>query len=286
MALERVAADQQRQGVPLPDPDIAWISTDASGRALATTRDGRAFLSTPITGLGGPGWRAVIRATPATGTLPGPFAFGTLTNDGSRAAFVAADYGTNRGFDVAIVDTATGTTVTVPIARPAEGAPPAWIGDRLVLLTRERGDGAGVTILDPTTGSLTDGPGPVGGSGRATLSGGWTGRIAGLAVSADGSTVAVGGASDQQIEIGPAAAWLAGAPTEMVAVPLEPDAQGGRTLAWLALGPTGGQLAIVRTNADGDAVGVTVHTARGQWRAGPPIALPVGAVRAVVAWLP
>jgi dipeptidyl aminopeptidase/acylaminoacyl peptidase len=286
MGLELVAADGRRRTVPLPDPDVAWISTDTSGRILATTRGGGAFLSEPITGLAGPTWRALGSGLPNAGPLPGPMSFGTLSPDGSRAAFVAADYGANRGFDVVIVDLATGTTSSIPIARPAEGAPPAWVGNRLVLLTRERGDAAGVTLLDPATGSLVDGPGPAEGSGSSPASDAWIGRIAGLTVSADGSTVAVGSAPGDRIEIGPAAPWLAQRPAELASVPLEPDVDGGRSFAWLALSPDGERLAVVRTDADGEAVDVTIHTADDGWRAGPPVRLPPGANRAVVAWLP
>jgi hypothetical protein len=281
MVLELVSPDGQRRGLPLPDPDIAWISTDTTGRALITTRAGRAFLSRPITRPGDPSWRA-LQVTASRGAPP--VSFGTLSPDGSRAAFVAADYATTLGFEVVIVDTTSGATARIQVPRPAEGAPPAWVGDRLVVLTRERGDAVGVTIVDPADGSLATGPGPGDGSGPPPPSGAWTGRIAALSFSADGSTVAV--ADDDRIEIGRAGPWLVGSATELAAVRLAAGRDGSRSLAWLALAADGARLAIVRTNADGDASAVTVHAARDGWQTQTPIELPAGAVRAVVAWLP
>lgn len=284
MVLELVSADRQRRRLPLPDPDVAWISTDTTGRALITTRGGRAFLSGRITGPGDPSWRALD--VEASAAAPGPMSFGTLNPDGSRVAFVAADYATTRGFEVVIVDTTGGATARIQVPRPAEGAPPAWVGDRLVVLTRERGDAAGVTILDPAAGSLVTGPGPADEFGTSLPSGAWTGRIAALSFSADGSKVAVAAADDDRIEIGPAVPWLAGTTAGLAPVRLAPGPDGSRSFAWLALAADGTRLAIVRTNADGDASAVTVHEARDGWQAQAQIELPAGAVRAVVAWLP
>lgn len=284
LVLELVSADRQRRRLPLPDPDVAWISTDTTGRALITTRAGRAFLSEPLTGAGDSSWRALEVAAP--GAAPGPMSFGTLSPDGSRAAFVAADYATTRGFEVVMVDMASGATARLRVPRPAEGAPPVWVGDRLVVLTRERGDAAGVTILDPADGSLATGPGPADETGAAVPSGAWSGRITALSISADGSRVAVAVADDDRIEIGPAGPWVAGTTAELSSVRLAPGPDGSRSLAWLTLAADGARLAIMRTNADGDASAVTVHAARDGWQAQMQIALPDGAVRAVVAWLP
>ena len=134
----------------------------------------------------------------------------------------------------------------MPVARPAEGAPPTWIGDRLVVLTRERGDAPGVTLLDPLTGSTADGPGPAGGSSSPGTLDGWTGRIAGLSLSADGATVAVASSADGPIEIRPADDWLAGRTTDADLVELDPDADGSTSFAWLAASPDGRRLAVVR----------------------------------------
>jgi hypothetical protein len=285
MGLERIS-DDGRSPLALPDPDVAWISTDRTGRVLATTRHGRAFLSDPIAPGRAPAWRRLVPTGLGPTTPAAPLAFGTLTEDGSRAAFIAADFRTGLPFDVVIVETAGGAATDHPVPRPADGAPPAWFGVRLVVLTRERGDAAGATILDPATDRLTDGPGPPGPSSGPAPAPGWSGSIAALSVAADGSRLAVGATGDGRIEIHPAGPWLARAATPPAVVVLDPDADRSRGFAWLALAPDGDRLAVVRTDADGDAVVVAIRRASDEWRAALRMTLPAGAIRAVVAWLP
>jgi hypothetical protein len=289
MGLEWVGAG--RGPLALPDPDVAWISTDRAGRVLATTRDGRAFIADRVVPGHRPVWRPLVPAGPSRASPPptmpaAPLAFGTLTGDGSRAAFVAAEFAAGSSFEVVIVETTEGAMTVDPIARPADGAPPAWLGDRLVVLTRERGDAPGATILDPTTGRVTDGPGPPAGRSGSSPDTEWSGPIAGLAVSADGSRVAVGASADGRVEIHPAVPWFAGAATRPAVVRLDPEVDGSREFSWLALAPGGDRLAVVRTNADGDAAGVEIRTAADDWRTTDRLVLPAGAIRAVVAWLP
>lgn len=285
MSLERIDGGG-RSPLALPDADVAWISTDRTGRVLATTRDGRAFLSDSIAPGRTPTWRRLVPTGLGPTTAAAPLAFGTLTEDGSTAAFLAADFRTSLPFDIAIVETVGGAATEHPIPRPADGAPPVWFGDGLVVLTRERGDAAGTTILDPATDRLTEGPGPPAPGSDPSPMLGWSGPIAALSVAADGSRLAVGTTGDGRIEIHPAARWLVRAATRPVVVMLDPDVDGSRGFAWLALAPEGDRLAVVRTDADGDAVAVTVHQAQDDWRAALRIALPAGAARAVVAWLP
>ncbi len=288
LALELVAADGRRRPVPMPDPDAAWISADEKGQVLVTTRAGRAFMSGPISDVREPSWRAfaVDGAGPQASPHMAPISFGVLSPDGRRAAFLAADFGTSRGFELLVVDAVAGGATAIPIARPAEGAPPSWIDHRVVVLTRERADGAGVTIVDPDGGNAVDGPGPVDGTGPTPPNAGWTGRIAGLALSADGSTVAVAAVGDSRIGIAPAGQWLARQPVALAAGPPATGADGGGSFAWLALSRDGSRLAVVRTDIDGDATGVTVHAGADDWQTEAPIALPAEANRAVVAWLP
>ena len=285
VTLELVDGSGARAALPLPDADVAWVSTDRTGRALVTTRHGRAYRSAPIEPTGGdPAWRRVM-PTGIEATLPAPLAFGTLDAGGSRAAFVAADFGSNGPFQVVVVAIPGGAARAIPVHRPAEGAPPAWIGDRLAVLTRERGDAPGVTLVDPATGALTDGPGPAGGSwppGQVA----WTGRIAGLSVSADGTTIAVAQRADGPIEIRPAADWLSGRPPVAEQIDLEPDPTGSTSFAWLAASPDGRRLAVVRADEDGDAAAVEVYAAIAGWGRTARISLPLGALRATVAWLP
>ena len=289
MALQWIAGDL-RTPIALADPDVAWISTDLAGRVLTTTRSGRAFLSGPLVPGREPTWRRLAIRVGDGATLPGPPSFGTLAPDGSQAAFLAADFASGGPFDVLVVDvpggSADGTSRALPVARPAEGAPPSWLDDRLVLLTRERGDAAGVTVLDPATGRVADGPGPPSPASTGPPRSGWSGPIAALSIAADGSSLAVAEGFDGPVEIHLARPWLADEPNEPAAVPLCPEPDGGGGLAWLALDETGQRLAIVRTDADGDATEVTVHEAALGWAESRRIALPAGSVRAVVAWLP
>jgi hypothetical protein len=286
MTLEIVGGTGAREAVPLPDADVAWISTDAAGRALATTRDGRAYRSAKIVAGRDPTWRR-LQPTGIDPATPGaPLSFGTLAPDGTQAAFIAASYGSNGPFRVVVVALPGPAALAVSVARPAEGAPPAWAGDRLVVLTRERGDAPGVTLLDLLTGSTADGPGPAGGSSPPGTLDRWTGRIAGLSLSADGATVAVASSAAGPIEIRPADGWLAGSTTDADLVELDPDADGSTSFAWLAASPDDRRLAVVRADEAGDAAAVEVYAADAGWKRSARFALPPGAVRAVVAWLP
>ena len=70
MDLEIVAPAGGRRSLIAPDRDVAWISTDADGRILATTRDGRAYLSTAIQTDRGPTWTELV--APAMIGRPSP----------------------------------------------------------------------------------------------------------------------------------------------------------------------------------------------------------------------
>ncbi len=284
MALERIAPDGHRSGLALPDPAVAWVSGGPGGRIVVTTADGRLFVADASSG-SAPVWRRIRPAGLGTGRLAGPLAFGTLDPDGKRVAVVAADYRTGARLDLVVVAVADGAASRFTVRRPPDGAPPAWAGSRLIVLTRERQDRPGVTLIDPANGAVTDGPGPA--AGGASPGPAWSGGIAALAASADGATVALAGAVDGPIELRPAEAWLAGRSSAASAV-IEPatDPDGSRGLAWLALSAAGDQLAVVRTDADGAARRVDVYTAADGWRGARSIALPAGAGRAVVAWLP
>ena len=149
---------------------------------------------------------------------------------------MAADYAAGATLDLAIVSVAGEAAIRVIVPRSPDGSPPVWAGSRVIVLTRERQDRPGVTLVDPADGHLTDGPG----------------RIAALAISADGATVALAGAVDGPIELRPVDAWLAGqssAASVVIDPAADPDASHG--LAWLALSPAGDRLAVVRTDADG-----------------------------------
>ena len=285
MGLELIGEHGERRPVPLPDPAVAWLSASVDGHLLATTLDGRAFVSEPIVAEVLPAWRRLVLAGVDPAALAGPPAFGSLAPDGTRVAFVAADFETRAPSDVVIVPVDGSTASVVRIARPADGAPPSWIDRRLVVLSRTPEDRVGTTILDLADGTQADGPNPVGVPRPPGLTG-WFEPIAGLSIAADGSSLAVASADDGRIEIHPAAAWLAGAETVAETVRLEPERDGSASFAWLGISAGGDRLAVVRTNADGELVAVTLHDRATGWTQGRRVALPVGADRAVVAWLP
>jgi hypothetical protein len=264
---------------------VAWLSTSLNGRLLATTLDGRAFVSDPIVADVLPAWRrlALIGVDPRA--LAGPPAFGSLAPDGTRAAFVAADFATTAPSDIVIVPIDGPAASVVRIQQPADGAPPGWIDRRLVILTRSREDRVGSRILDLVDGTQTDGPVPLGAPRPAGMTG-WIEPIAGLSIAADGSSLAVASGDDGRIEVHPAGAWLISAETRPGPVGLEPERDGSQSFAWLAISAAGDRLAVVRTDAEGDSVAVTVHDRATGWGQGRRVALPAGADRAVVAWLP
>ena len=269
MGLELVSDQGERRPIALPDPDVAWLSTSLDGRALVTTRDGRAFVSDPLAADARTAWRPLSTGSLDLASLAGPLAFGTLSPDGTRAAFIAADFTSGGPFDLVVVPT-TGAPrpMVARIPRPPEGAAPTWAGRRIVVLARTPADQVGTLVVEPD-GGLTDGPSPLDGMS--------------IAAAADRLAIVTAGG---RVEIDPATAWLAGTPTTPTLVGLEPEPDGSRSVAWSALAPGGDRLALVRTNEDGESLAVTVHQQADDWRQSRRIDLPAGADRAVVAWLP
>jgi hypothetical protein len=282
--LELVNDSGATRALSTPNPAVVWISAAGSGTVLATTLDGRAFLGRAMSG-GALVWRQLVPTGLGADQLAGPLSFGTLSPDGQRATFLAADFATARPFELLIVDTATGTAVSILIPFPAEGAPPQWAGDRLVVLTRERGDRPGAVIVDPASGAITGGPGPIDGP-RPSGTTGWIERISGLSIASDDSRVAVAADLSGPVEVFPAGPWLAGQDAPGALVSQDPEQDGSQAFAWLALSPAGDRLAIVRTNLAGDPVSVTFNDSSADWRQVRRVPLPADANRAVVAWLP
>ncbi len=284
MTLERIEAGGKRGQVALPDPAVTWVSADVDGHVLVTLADGRAFRADRASTDRDPAWQVLGGPGRIPGTA-GALTFGTLSPDGSEAAFVAADYAIGLPAQLVVVDTARGTRSIMALGRPADGAPPAWLDGRVVVLTRGAGDAVGTTIVELPSGRVADGPGPAtGGTG-----GGPSDPIAALSIAADGSTVAIASRLDPLPGIRPAAPWVAGRPSSAEPVVLPPEADGSRSFAWLALAASGDELAVVRTDVDGNAVGVTLARRRPDgtgWVEAARIALPAGATRAAVAWLP
>jgi hypothetical protein len=232
-----------------------------------------------------PVWRPLAMVGVDVTGLAGQPAFGSLAPDGTMVAFVAADFESSRPSDIVIVPLDGSSGTVLRLSRPADGASPGWIDRRLVVLTRTPEDRVGSTIVDLGNGTQSDGPVPLGAPRPAGLTG-WIEPIAGLSIAADGSSLAIASADDGRVEIHPAAAWTVSAETTPEPVKLEPERDGSRSFAWLAISDKGDRLAIVRTDDAGDSVAVTLYDRASGWGQGRRLALPVGANRAVVAWLP
>ncbi len=281
MALARYGPDGRPAPIPLPEPGVAWISAGPDGRLLATTLDGRAFLGTAVPPDGRPAWR-VLGSTAPAGTPPLRLSFGTLSPDGSLAAFLATG-GDAPGASLVRIDVATGRTSALPLGGEATGWPPAWLGARLMVARRVAADRvelavAGADRLVPWSGPPVDpSAGGAGSDGVGGIGGSADGRV--VAVLEPGyDTVAIVAATVANDPIGSGAPWAR--------LRLEPLADGSALAAWIALSPDATRLAVVRVDAPGDAVGVEIRTAAAGWRRVAGLDLPVGADRAVVSWMP
>lgn len=285
--LELFDNDGIARAVPLPDPGVLGISTDLAGHILATTRDGRGFLSGRVAADGAATWHQLQLSGVPPGQLAGPILSGALSPDGRQAAFIAADASTGQPFDLLIVDTLTGVGRAVRIERGFGRPAPAWSGRRLIVLTRGPDDEVGSTVVDLATGSVTQGPGP----GRAAPSAGtapWHDEIAALVTSADGRTVAVVSRQTGRIEVTKASAWLSRDEADGVAIPLAPATAGiSPEIVWtLALSAAGERLVLVRTDSANQPIVLTIQAAGAGWAEVARIPVAPGADRVALAWLP
>lgn len=260
-----IAWDGGGDAVPitLPDGDAVWIATGRADVLAAVLADGKSATSDPVH-LGKPlKWRTVKAAGP-TGDAPnGPDYFATWDPEGGRFATLAGDLLSGDGIRVVLIDPSVGTAFEIPLDRSVVAAPPAWIdGERLLVVT---GDAARpiATIVDTTTGDLSDGP------AGARL----------LATSANGRRIATMAEQGAPVVIRDTAGWLAGDGSSIASI-APPD--GSSTAIAFSLDATGQRLAVAWRAKDG-TVSLAVHDGRTDWRR---VAQPaIGAARgAVVAW--
>jgi len=269
--------------IPLPVAATAWISADLAGRLQATTADGRLFLAGPLVGDNEPGWRE-IDPTYGGGPPAAPLSFGTLSPDGRTVAALAADFAAGTAFDLVLVDVGTGASTTLRVAAWPDGAAPAWLPDRrLLLVARDPArDLTGLVLVNPA------GPDPALRFEREAY---------GIALSADGWVAAIDRA-DGRLAAGASRFLLgdeAGAGGGNSPDPSRPDdppgllvtAPRGTTPGPFALDPSGARLAV--TWLDDTEGPATV----GRYRVGSdgpvsedPLTVPNGAATAVLAWLP
>ena len=249
--------------ITLPKGDTTWIATGRAEVLAATLADGRAATSDPVRLGEVLAWRTV-KAVGPTGDAPkGPDYFATWDPEGGRFATLAGDLLAGDRIRVVLVDPSVGTAFEIAIDRPVVAAPPAWIdGDRLVVVT---GDAAAplATIVDTTTGVLTDGP-----SGARLI-----------ATSASGHRIATMDAQGAPVVIRDTAGWLGGDGSSIASIA---PPNGSSTAIAFALDAAGERL-VVAWRADDGAVTLAVHDGRSDWRrvAKPAIATARGAV---VAW--
>ena len=275
--------------VDLPDAATAWISADRAGRLLATTADGRLFLtgSSPTGGVhggwasGDPGWREVVPAY--AGTRPAaPLSFAVLAPDGRTIAALAADFARETAFDLVLLDAASGAATSLRIPVRPDGAAPAWLPDGgLVVVARDPGrDLAGLLLVHPGA------PEPVVRVEREAY---------GIALSADGHIAAID-AADGRIAVGPAEPFLGADPATGpgTATPAPESGPGhiatgppGAAPGPFALDPSGTRLAVVwLDDAEGPATVMRYRMDPDGPVLEAAVPVPAGASTAVVAWLP
>ena len=241
------APDPEGRAIALPDPGTAWVAAGRGNVLLATTIDGRTFISAPL-GDGDPSWRLVEPRLAPRGESPdGPLYFGSWDPAGGVYAMLAADLAAAAGLRILVVDPSLEDGASeIPIDRAPAPAAPSWIDDDRVIVLVDDGEARRAVLLDTPTGDLADGPR---GSRLVTTSG-------------DGRMLAHWMGAGAPIEILTTDDWLA---ERSSTIRLDPPA-GTTAPAVVALDRTGTRIAIVWTDADGAPREVAVHVAAADWR--------------------
>ncbi len=249
--------------IKLPKGDTTWIATGRADVLAAALANGTTATSDPLV-LGTPlAWRAVKAVGPDGNAPKGHDDFVAWDPQGGRFATLSGDLLSGDGIRVVLIDPSAGSAFEIPIDRSVVAAPPAWIGpDRLVVVT---GDAATplATIVDTTTGELTDGP-----SGARLV-----------AASATGHRVATMAAPGDPVVIQETAAWLGGGGSSIASIA---PPNGSTTAIAFAL-DADGQRFVVAWQAKDGSVTLAVYDGRSDWRR---VSKPaIGAAKgAVVAW--
>jgi len=249
--------------IKLPAGDTIWIATGRADVLAAVLAGGKTATSDPVH-LGKPlKWRTVKTVGPTGETSKGPDYFATWDPAGGRFATLAGDLPAGDDIRLVLIDPSAGTAFEIPLDRSVVAAPPAWIdSDRLLVVTGDAADPI-ATIVDATTGELSDGP-----SGARLL-----------ATSANGRRIATMAEQGAPIVIRDTAGWLAGDGSSIASI-APPD--GSSTAITFSLDASGQRLAVAWTAKDG-SVTLAIHDGRSGWRR---VARPdIGTARgAVVAW--
>ena len=249
--------------ITLPAGGTTWIATGRADVLAAVLADGKTATSDPVS-LGKPlQWRTVKAVGPTGETAKGPDYFATWDPEGGRFATLAGDLPAGDDIRLVLIDPSVGTAFEIPLDRPVVAAPPVWIDDdRLLVVTGDAAEPI-ATIIDATTGELSDGP------AGARL----------LATSANGRRIATMAGQGAPVVIRDTAGWLSGDGSSIASI-APPD--GSSTAITFSLDATGQRLAVAWMAKDG-TVTLTIHDGRSNWRR---VAQPdIGTARgAVVAW--
>lgn len=260
-----VGWDETGDTVPieLPAGNTIWIATGRADVLAAVLADGTTATSDPVR-LDKPlEWRTVNAVAPTGKTAKGPDYFATWDPEGGRFATLAGDLPAGDDIRLVLIDPSVATAFEIPLDRSVVAAPPAWVdSDHVLVVTGDAAEPL-ATIVDTTTGELSDGP-----SGARLL-----------ATSANGRRIATMAEQGAAIVIRDTAGWLAGDGSSIASI-APPD--GSSTAIAFSLDASGQRLAVAWKAKDG-GVTLAVHDGRSDWRR---VARPdIGTARgAVVAW--
>jgi hypothetical protein len=248
--------------VPLADPATGWISVAPSRRIVATLDDGTVRVSDELRDDRPLRWRT--SPGPDVELPAEPLYFATWSPDGSRIAAIASDFRPGSQVTVVLIDAVGDASLLLPVPLRPIVAPPAWLGDDIVLLETEEG----FARIDTGTGDVRTGPPGDLGAGISA------------SVAADGSVIALADPQGGAVEVRDVRTWLTGDRSGPMAR-LEAEGEVGG----LALDRRGSRLAVVWQQLDGPGTVVLYARADG-WREAARIELKGESARAVVDWLP
>jgi hypothetical protein len=227
--------------IGIPDEDGRWVSGSPSrGLVMTVGPAGRIFVSGPFSAGHDPAWQEIPVARDARQWLGQPLADAVVDPADGMIAVVAADAAA--GFSdghLVILDPSGGPSHALILPGRWDGRAPAWLGSgRVAISTRDLGDAAALTIVDPRTG----------------LTRRWGTAVAAFAVSGDGKTIVWQDGNDRRVLVGPLEPTLAGVSPDLV--PPDPEA---RLAAQLLLDATGRRLGVAWLDDAGDTRAYSIY---------------------------
>jgi hypothetical protein len=248
------------RGIAPPEPGTGWLAAGTEQRLIATLDDGTIRVSAPIGGEEAPAWAEAVGENEEV--PEDPLWFATWSPNGRRVAAIASDLGEAGRLTVLLADPVEGDTLLLPVARRPVPAAPVWLDDDRVLVQST----IGFAVVDTTTGDVGLGPSWDVGPGIA------------IAVSANGSRVAVADPAAGAIEVFERDAWLTGSGEPLARI------EAGGEAGSVALDHAGDRLAVVWQQLDGPGT-LIVYAGAADWAEVDRFALPGESARAAVSWL-